>query len=315
MPSSSVPPALVATCAAIALAAVLADTPGAAHARAADQLPAATADAGYAAEAARIQVRFDSVLRELRAVDVTGLSPSRRTARAARIATLQAYRDRGEFPHNHDFRDAATPYFVDHRGVVCAVGYLLEQSGRRDIVDRVRDADNNVWVAELAGDTAFTRWLDRSGLTLAEAARIQVPYDMVGNEEVEETPRNRLNTAAALVSSGLGLASITWNATADGSRHRRLRAALGFTAGAAGLAVAATRVEARGAPLAVGISSGTIGLVSAAMATRALFAGRQPSPVAMPSPAAPEQVTVSVAPTVVVSGERMAPGFSMHVRF
>ena len=33
------------------------------------------------------------------------------------------------------------------------------------------------------------------------------------------------------------------------------------------------------------------------------------------TPAAPEQVTVSVAPTVVVSGERMAPGFSMHVRF
>ena len=40
-------------------------------------------------------------------------------------AELAAYRDRGLFPHNHDFGDAWTPYFVDHRGVLCAVAHLL----------------------------------------------------------------------------------------------------------------------------------------------------------------------------------------------
>ncbi len=318
---SSHRPALVAIAAALALAATLATAPGAAAHPGAD-LPVATpAEAAYAAEVARIQVRLDSVLRELRAADVAHLSPAQRAVRAARIATLHGYRDRGVFPHNHDFPDAATPYFVDHRGVVCAVGYLIEQSGRRDMVDRVRDMDNNVWVAELAGDAEFRAWLDASGLTLAEAARIQMPYDITPGDDVSPSrASHRVNTAAAVLSSGLGIASIAWNAAEKDGDHRRLRAALGFTAGAAGLAVAATRMpDARGAPLAVGISSGAIGVASAVMATRALMGGRATTHLPVSASAATsssaEPVAVSLAPTVVSSGERMQPGFALNVRF
>lgn len=317
MPSSSHRPALLATCAVLTLAAVLATTPDAVARTHGGDTAGARAEAAWAAEGARLGTRLDSVLRELRTADIRALAPDRRAVRARRIAQLQAYRDRGAFPHNHEFQDRAIPFFVDHRGVICAVGHLLRESGREDIVDRVRAANNNVWVAELAGDTAFRAWLEGSGLTLAEAARIQAPYVGTPPNDVEVAPAsNRVNTAAAIVSSGLGIASIAWNAKADGGEHRRLRAALGFTAGAAGMAVAATRMpEARGAPLAVGISSGTIGLVSAAMATRALLAGRQPARVAAPLPGADEAATVSMAPTIVASGDRMVPGFAMHVRF
>ena len=71
----------------------------------------------------------------------------------------------------------AVPYFVDRKtGTLCAVGFLLASTGRADIVDRVAGVNNNVYVAELAGDTAFTAWLVEQGITLDEAARIQVPY-------------------------------------------------------------------------------------------------------------------------------------------
>lgn len=75
------------------------------------------------------------------------------------------------------FPGRAVPYFVDRKtGVLCAVAHLLESTGRRDVVDRVAALDNNIWVAQLAGDTAFRRWLDTHSLTSTEAARIQVPY-------------------------------------------------------------------------------------------------------------------------------------------
>ena len=139
--------------------------------------PATDAPSGRAAEVARIRAHFDSVLTELPARELTALTPAKRGRRVAALTTLRAYRTRGDFPHNYDFPGQAVPYFVDRgTGTLCAVAHLLATSGRRDIVDRVARTDNNVWVAALAGDTAFTHWLDANGLTLAEAARIQVPY-------------------------------------------------------------------------------------------------------------------------------------------
>ena len=106
---------------------------------------------GAAAEVQRIRAHFDSVLTELVLRDASSLTEAQRTERAALVATLRAYRDRGVFPHNYDFPDRATPNFVDRKtGTLCAVAHLLASTGRRDIVDRVARMDNNVLVAQLA---------------------------------------------------------------------------------------------------------------------------------------------------------------------
>ena len=266
--------------------------------------------ASHESEVARIRVHFDSVLHELRSADVSRLSDAQKATRDERIAMLALYRDRGVFPHNHDFAESWMPYFVDHRGVLCAVAYLLESSGRRDIVDRVAAADNNVWVADLVGDREFESWLEVSGLTLAEAARIQVPYVETG-DEASASRFNGVNTGAAILAGGLGLYSIAWNA-GDVSRDRAgLRTTLGFTAGALGLAVAGSRVDAEGSALTVGIVAGTIGLGSALMATRTMLGRRQLARAA----AAERRSSVSVAPTVSMSGGEMAPAIAFNVRF
>ena len=56
------------------------------------------------------------------------------------------------------------------------MAYLIHRSGRSDIVDRVEATRNNAYIAELADDPALIAWLDSSGLTVAEAARIQPAY-------------------------------------------------------------------------------------------------------------------------------------------
>ena len=278
------------------------------------------AQAAYAAEVVRIQAHVDNVLRELRTSAPPDLSPAQRAARNAHIAELEAYRDRGLFPHNHDFADEWTPYFVDHRGVLCAVAHLLATSGRADIVERVARTNNNVWVADLAGDAEFERWLDASGLTLAEAARIQVPYVETPEEAGGSVSANRVNTAVAVIAGSLGAATIYWNARSSTPERSRLRAALGYTAGAIGLAVAASRMDADGAPLALGIATGTIGLGSAVMATRTLLAHRdgaqeQAAPATEVQPTSLEPVSLSIAPSVAVRNDRLAPGISLSVKF
>ena len=125
----------------------------------------------------RIRTHFDSVLTGLGSRDLTALTQEQRARRASLMTTLRAYQARGVFPHNYDFPGQDVPYFVDRKtGTLCAVAHLLASTGRRDIVDRVARANNNVLVPQLAGDSAFTHWLSDNGITLDEAAFIQVPY-------------------------------------------------------------------------------------------------------------------------------------------
>ncbi|HEX7336720.1 MAG TPA: nuclear transport factor 2 family protein, partial [Gemmatimonadales bacterium] len=74
------------------------------------------------------------------------------------------------------FPDRAMPFFRDSDGVPCAMAYLIDRSGRADLVDRVALTRNNAFIAELADDPDLRAWLDSAGLSVAEAARIQPGY-------------------------------------------------------------------------------------------------------------------------------------------
>jgi hypothetical protein len=128
-------------------------------------------------EVARLRAHFDSADAELRQAKTLHLSSSQLRSRAILIAWLREYRDAGEFPQNDRFPDRAMPFFRDSRGVLCAMAYLIDRSGRGDFVDRVASTRNNAFIAELASDPAFQVWLDSVGLSVAEAARIQPTYD------------------------------------------------------------------------------------------------------------------------------------------
>jgi hypothetical protein len=127
-------------------------------------------------EVARLRAHFDSVDAELRHAMALQLTPSQRTARATLIGWLQEYRDAGKFPRNDRFPERAMPFFRDGHGALCAMAYLIERSGRRDLVDRVASTRNNAFIAELANDPQLGVWLDSVGLSVTEAARIQPTY-------------------------------------------------------------------------------------------------------------------------------------------
>ena len=172
------------------------------------------------------------------------------------------------FPHNYDFPLRETPYFVDRKtGTLCAVAHLLALTGRDDIVRRVQRANNNVWVRQLASDTALLRWLDGHGLTLGEAERIQMPYSR------SPTAANTGFMVTGAIALGTSMAASAWNAIGNSDGHRPLASALGLASGivSAGMGVALLAQPARQGTNVVGGVAAAAGALGIALASRSIL--------------------------------------------
>src|SRR5258706_3266848 len=137
--------------------------------------PADSLELHRGAEAVRLRAHFDSVDQELRARDISRLSAEQRAMRARLISWLRDYRNAGTFPENDRFTDRAVPFFRDSRGTLCAMAYLVDRSGRTDIVDRIAKTRNNAFIRELTDDRALVAGLATSAFSAAEAAPIHPP--------------------------------------------------------------------------------------------------------------------------------------------
>lgn len=127
-----------------------------------------------------IERHLEEVERHLRAYPPAGLTPAQSAARAARLEDLRAYRLRGEFPQNLDFPDRIIPYFIDARGIACAVGHLMLLSGGSALAEEIARTRNHAYIPEIE-DARLQAWARENGLTPEECARIQPSYP----------PRNR----------------------------------------------------------------------------------------------------------------------------
>jgi hypothetical protein len=130
-------------------------------------------------ERARLQAHFASMVRELGGPR-SGLSRAQRRGRARVVEELARYGARGRFPRNTSGR--WRPVFVDELGTRCAVGHLLEATGRGDLTRAVAGSANFARVRELVGVEELVAWLDEVGLTAAEAARIQPEYNPASSD-------------------------------------------------------------------------------------------------------------------------------------
>jgi hypothetical protein len=218
-----------------------------------------TSQVGLSPEVSRLRAHFDSVDSELRARSVAGLSASQVERRTRLAAWLREYRKAGTFPVNDKF-DAPTPFFRDRNGTLCAMAYLIDRSGRRDIVDKVAATRNNAYIAELADDPALIAWLDSSGLSVAEAARIQPAYD---DYPAPIYLHRGVESDFALAAVGLGSASLATSAL-NVVKPGYVSGLLGIVAGAVSIGVAANhfddnRATDRVATAVVGLGAVSLG--------------------------------------------------------
>jgi hypothetical protein len=136
------------------------------------------------ADRGRIQRHLEAVEQRLRAADTSHLSPEQQRERARNLDRLRAYWQAGVFPRNHAFLGERVPYFIDASETLCAVGYLVVESGFREVADEIFEHENNAKLLEMT-HPALPGWIEASGLTAQEHAAIQPAY--CGCNEVDET--------------------------------------------------------------------------------------------------------------------------------
>jgi hypothetical protein len=208
---------------------------------------------------------------------------------------LREYREAGSFPRNDRFPERAMPFFRDSRGVLCAMAYLIDRSGRRDLVDRVASTRNNAFIPDLAGDRELRTWLDSVGLSVAEAARIQPVY--------EPPPAERgVSASYALTSilvSGSSLTTLGLNAIAPS----RATGWAGVIAGTAGLIAGAVKLDEAGATDDVARANVIAGSGALMFGLYRLLTPRPSSP------------TVSISPVLMPTAHSPRIGLAVHTTF
>ncbi len=194
-------------------------------------------------EVARLRAHFAQVDLELTARDVSHLTPPQRQARQTHIDRLRAYAAAGQFPKNTHHPGEYVPYFVDDRGTRCAMGFLIEQSGSGEFVNRVRQRLNFAYIADIASDPELGPelrvWLEANGLSLDEAARIQPGYDGPSGDQVPAG--YKVASAVAIVG---GLASVAFNVPlVDVGLSRSVTGLMGVVTGGTAIALAASATD------------------------------------------------------------------------
>jgi hypothetical protein len=258
---------------------------------------------GAAPETIRLRRHFAVVREELLARDVSALSPEQRMARAEQIRLLRRYATEGNFPRN-EYLPGRVPFFRDREGNLCAMAFLIAASGRGDIVDKVARTRNNAYIPDLVDEPGLAAWLDRHGLSLAEAARIQPTY---GGDSDSDT---RASTVIAAGAAGtLSLASLIWNARSmERLAGHRTRTLVGLGAAAINLGIGLAYIGDDGARPTFGIINLAVGVPAAILGIRALGAKSK-------SKADPGNTPrFAVAPSLT-TGARPRFGFTANFRF
>jgi len=147
----------------------------------------------------RVREHLGRTERALRAAP----TDERAEARARQLDRLREYRERGEFPRNRHVSERS-PVFVDDSGTHCAVGYLLREDGRADLVREVVERDNTVRVEDLADDDPVLDWAETNGLSREDLARIQPGYGF--GVRLATTCGPMSCEVAAVVASAAGIA-------------------------------------------------------------------------------------------------------------
>lgn len=153
----------------------------------------------------RVQTHLAYVEDLLRNKDVSNLSSELKSKRNNLLNLLHDYWVDGIFPGNYDFAEQRKPCFIDKKGNICAVGYLVEQTTSREIAEIINSKYKYDEVLAM-NDQTIDNWIISSGLTKTEFAMIQPTY---GPTPV--STYNYITPAYGISSSILGGLNISLN--------------------------------------------------------------------------------------------------------
>lgn len=132
----------------------------------------------YTDDAARIRTHLHLVRGILTERKATGFTKVQRARRIQLLQRLGTYADERRFPQNHvlPYRN---PVFIDPHGTACAVGWMMIESGHRDLAERISATMNMAYVLEMPESPLWPEiaaWAGSNGFSAEELAWIQPAY-------------------------------------------------------------------------------------------------------------------------------------------
>ncbi|MCJ8292031.1 MAG: hypothetical protein HRT58_19290 [Crocinitomicaceae bacterium] len=159
-------------------------------------------------EQERIRIHLAYVEELLTEKDVSYLSPKLQENRKKAITLLHNYWQNGQFPSNYDYPGERKPCFRDKDDQICAVGYLVQQTGHEDLVKSIEATENYSTIYEMTNSELVT-WVKQSGLTLKECAMIQPTYGSPLESDPNYIPTGYAVSSSAITGIGLSTSLIS----------------------------------------------------------------------------------------------------------
>jgi hypothetical protein len=122
-----------------------------------------------------IQTHLEYVESLLRKASIAHLTKKQKKNRQKAIENLNFYWTAGVFPENREFLNDRKPCFIDAKGNLCAVGYLIEQSAGREVAEQINARYQYEYLMDMEWNV-IDEWIASSGLTKLECAMIQPSY-------------------------------------------------------------------------------------------------------------------------------------------
>ena len=162
-----------------------------------------------------IQLHLHLVVNHLKQNASASLTPLQRKHRNRLLDCLQDYAIKGVFPTN-DYLPLKNPIFIDRRGVHCAVGYLIQQSSRKDLAQNIHRLHKYDYIANI-NMPELEQWALNYGFSKDELAWIQPAYLPGNNVTAMKNGLNgNVNAIAIDSTTGYIYAGGQFTSTGDG---------------------------------------------------------------------------------------------------
>lgn len=181
-------------------------------------------------EQKRIRIHLAYVEQLLSRKDVSHLSPTLRENRRKAITLLNKYWRKGEFPSNYDYPGERKPCFRDKHDQICAVGYLVQQTGHEDVVKSIEATENYSTIYEMT-NPELLEWVKLSGLTLEECAMIQPTYNSYYVPNPDYIPADYAISSSALTGIGFSTSLISMVNLKTPSKNGWIAPTIGIASG------------------------------------------------------------------------------------
>ena len=128
-----------------------------------------------AREVLRIQTHLEYVESLLRNAPTAHLTKKQKKNRQKAIENIHFYWTAGVFPENREFLNDRKPCFIDAKGNLCAVGYLIQQTVGRGVAEQINVHFQYEYLMDMEWNI-IDEWIASNGLTKLECAMIQPTY-------------------------------------------------------------------------------------------------------------------------------------------